>query len=53
MIYYAFFYSAVSYGIIFWENLSHSSVIFRIKKKQLETLKDVGLEFCVKIYLSN
>jgi len=28
-----FFHTAVSYGIIFWGNLSHSSIIFRIQKK--------------------
>ena len=32
--YYAFFYSAMSYGIIFWGNSLHSSIIFRINKKK-------------------
>jgi len=34
VIYYAFFHSAMSYGIIFWGNLLRSSLIFRIKKKR-------------------
>jgi hypothetical protein len=53
MIYYALFYSAISYGIIFWGNSSHSSIIFRIQKRQLESWKDVGIEFPVEIYIRN
>jgi hypothetical protein len=34
VIYYAFFHLAVSYGIIFWGNSSHSPIIFRIQKKK-------------------
>jgi hypothetical protein len=34
VIYYAFFHSVMSYGIIFWGNLLHSSIIFRIQKKK-------------------
>jgi len=30
----AFFHSVMSYGIIFWGNSSHSSIIFRIPKKK-------------------
>ena len=53
MIYYAFFNSTMSYGIIFKRNSLHSSIIFRIQKRQLELWKDVGLEFRVEIYLRN
>jgi uncharacterized protein (UPF0332 family) len=53
MIYYACFHSAMSYGIVFWGNSSHSSIIFRIHKRQLELWKDVGIEFRVEIYLRN
>jgi len=41
------------YGIIFWENSTHSSIIFRIKKRKLELWKDAGTEFGVEIYLRN
>jgi len=33
MIYYAFSHLALSYVIIFWGNLLHSPIIFRIQKK--------------------
>ena len=56
MIYRAFSHLAMSYRIIFWGNSSHSSTIFSMQKKknwQLELYKDVGIEFCVEIYLRN
>ena len=34
----------MSCGIIFWRNSSHSSIIFRLQKRQLESWKDVGIE---------
>jgi hypothetical protein len=48
-----FFHSVMSYGIIFWGNSSHSTIIFGIQKRQLELWKDVGIEFHVEIYLRN
>jgi len=34
-----FFYLAVSYGIILWGNLSHSSLIFRTQKKAIRIME--------------
>ena len=39
MIYYAFFHSAMSYGIIFWGNSLHISLIFRIPKKKKKAIR--------------
>jgi hypothetical protein len=42
MIYYAFFHSAMSYGIISWGKLSHSSTIFITQKKAIRIMKGCG-----------
>jgi hypothetical protein len=42
VIYYAFFHSVVGYGIIFWGNLSHSSIPFRIQKKTIIIMGGCG-----------
>ena len=42
VICYAFFHSVKNYGIIFWGNPSHSSIIFRIKKKAIRIMEDCG-----------
>jgi len=39
VVYYAFFYLVMSYGIIFWGNSSHSSIIFRIQKKAIRIME--------------
>jgi len=42
VIYYAFFYSVMGYGIIFWGNLLHSFIIFRIQKTALRIMGECG-----------
>jgi len=37
-----FFHSAMSNGIIFWGNLSHTSIIFRIQKKAIRIMEGCG-----------
>jgi len=50
VIYYAFFFHLVmSYEIIFWGNLSHCSVIFRIQKKAVRIMEGGGNSFVQKL----
>jgi len=37
-----FFNLVMSYGIIFWEKLSHTSINFRIKKKAIRIMEGCG-----------
>ena len=32
MVYYSYFHSAMTYGLIFWGNSHYSSIIFRLRK---------------------
>jgi hypothetical protein len=53
IIYHALFYSAMSYGIIFWGNSLHSSRNFSMQNRQLVLRRDVGIEFRVETCLRN
>ena len=33
MIYYSYFHSVMTYGLIFWGNSHHSNIIFRLQKR--------------------
>jgi len=42
IIYHAFFHSGMSYRIILWGNLSHSSTIFSMQKKTIRIMEGCG-----------
>ena len=49
-----FFHSSMSYGIIFWGNLSHSSIIFRIPKKAIRIMEECGNRVsCINLFKKN
>jgi hypothetical protein len=52
MVYYAFFYSIVSYGSIFWGNTTHSMHIFKLQKRAVRIMVGAGnRESCKKIFI--
>jgi hypothetical protein len=53
IIYHAFFHSAMSYGIIFWGNSSHSSTISSMLKKAIRIMEGCGNRVHVETYLRN
>jgi hypothetical protein len=53
VIYYAFFHSLMTYGIIFWGTPHLVPQFFAYRRKQLELWKDVQIGFRVEIYLGN
>jgi len=38
MVYYSYFHSIMTYGLIFWGNSHYSSIIFRLQKELLGSL---------------
>jgi hypothetical protein len=44
VVYCAFFHSVMSYGIIFWGNTSHRSIIFRIQRQAIRIEYRVEVE---------
>ena len=38
MVYYSYFHSIMTYGLIFWGNSHHSSTIFRLQKRIIRTM---------------
>ena len=52
MIYHSLFHSVLSYGIIFWGNSPHSSVIFKMQKRAIRTIMGCGhRESCRKFFM--
>jgi hypothetical protein len=42
MIYHSLFHTVMTYGIIFWENSSHSIQVFRMQKKAIRVIMGRG-----------
>jgi hypothetical protein len=53
MVYFAYFYAIMSYGIIFWGNQSYSDRIFKLQKRLLGLLRILGGGSPVGSYLRN
>jgi len=52
MIYHSLFHSIMPYGIIFWGNSSHSSIIFKMQKRVIRTMMGCGYrESCRKLFV--
>jgi hypothetical protein len=43
MIYFSYFHSIVTYGIIFWGNSVHSQYIFKIQKRIIRLIANLGV----------
>jgi hypothetical protein len=41
MAYFSYFYSIMTYGIIFWGNSRHSSIIFRLQKRVIRIITGI------------
>jgi hypothetical protein len=51
MIYDSLFHSIISYGIIFWGNSSHSSVIFKMQKRVIRIIMGYGYRESCREYI--
>jgi len=52
MIYHSLFHSFMSYGIIFWGNSPHSTMIFKMQKRAIRTMMGCGYgESCRKLFV--
>ena len=52
MVYHSLFHSITSYGIIFWGNSPHSSIIFKMQKRVIRTMMGRGYrESCRKLFV--
>jgi hypothetical protein len=51
MIYFSYFHSVMTYGLIFWGNSPHSIHTLGYRKGQLELLLTLGVEIHVGNYL--
>jgi hypothetical protein len=52
MIYYAYFHSGITYGLLFWGNSSHSMNILDYKRKLLELRWEPEAEIPAQIFLN-
>jgi hypothetical protein len=52
MFYHSLFHSIMSYGIIFWGNSLHSSIIFKMQKRAVRAMMGCGYrESCRKLFV--
>ena len=51
-MYYALFYSVMTYGMIFWGNSTHSSNIFKIQNRVFRIIMGRSGESCRKLWKS-
>jgi len=42
MVYFAYFYLVLQYGIIFWGNSTHAHQVFKLQKRVVRVMSDVG-----------
>jgi len=47
MVYYSYFHSIMTYGLIFWGNSCYSNIIFRLKKRIIRIIVGIrGRDSC-------